>query len=173
MWCFKKSAACSMPEKFAFWKFLSRLNVNLAHLDTTSAVCVISVAYKITFVILKIKWWVDAVLVYDNRFRPLSVNIIGIYIKILVIAVISRNHVKSAVIVSDCRGKDTAWTADTVKVYLWSSCETVTYLFPVYHVSAFKKWNTGENVHWTANHVVFSVCGTDTWIRIKTSYYWI
>ena len=173
VWCFEETAACSVPKEFALGKLFACININLAHLDASSAVSIISIAYKIAFVILKIEWRVNTVLVYNNRFRPFSINIISIYIEILMITVIGCYHIKSAVVVSDSRRKDTAWTAYSVKVNLWSSCETMTDLFPVYHISAFIKRNTGENVHWTAYHIIFSVCSADAWVRIETSYNWI
>ena len=82
--------------------------------NTALAVLIASVTHEICLAILKEQGRIDASLIHENRLRPLTVNIIGIHIKVLVICIICGHHVKASLMVTDRWCKDTAGAVDTL-----------------------------------------------------------
>ncbi|MMZ63625.1 hypothetical protein D1872_258920 [compost metagenome] len=110
--------ARSLPNRAAWRQLAARLNINFALNNTANPVIVFAVAHKEDLPVFKIQIGIDSPLIHIDRFRPLPVNIVGPYIKVLVRGVVGRSHVKSPVMMPYRGSEDAARAAHLAELNL-------------------------------------------------------
>ena len=144
MGAFEIASPRAVPDALAFGQLSACGNVYLALNNAAVAEVVRAVADEEAFSVIKQQRGVYAALIDSHGVAPLSVNIIGVNIKIFMCGVIGRHHVEASLVIAYSGCEHAARTVYLVQHDLFGACQNVTYLRPVHKVGAFKQGHSGE-----------------------------
>ena len=105
------------------------------------------------------------------RVRPFSGRIGCVYEKIAFIGNIRSNHIENTFMIANRRCENTTPDTSSVQVYLFRSCQTMTYLFPIYQVFTMKYRHSGKILKTAGYQIKIFTYTAYTRVGMKTRYH--